>query len=136
MLQDGSGYNVMIYDRQLFLGTSNGLFSVPLQPVQDMSFSRGSFTSIANAKGQTWSLANINNQLLLGHHEGAFSIKNNTANPISLNKGFWNFLPLSNTFPTSRIIAGGYNGLTIFDYSNGQFMHSKKFRASRNRHVL
>ena len=126
MLQDGSGYNVMIYDRQLFLGTSNGLFSVPLQPVQDMSFSRGSFTSIANAKGQTWSLANINNQLLLGHHEGAFSIKNNTANPISLNKGFWNFIPLSNTFPTSRIIAGGYNGLTIFDYSNGQFMHSKK----------
>ncbi|MEO6253581.1 MAG: triple tyrosine motif-containing protein [Ferruginibacter sp.] len=126
MLQDGSGYNAIIFDRRLFLGTSNGLFSVPLQQVQDMSFSRGSFTAVANAKGQTYSLANINSQLLMGHHEGAFTIKNNIANTISQNKGFWNFVPLSNTFPTGRIVAGGYTGLTIFDFSNGQFIDSKK----------
>lgn len=126
LLQDGSGYNATIYNRQLFLGTSNGLFSVPLQQVQDMSFSKGNFTAIANAKGQTWSLANINNQLLMGHHEGAFTVSNNSANPISINKGFWNFVPLSNTFPTGRIVAGAYNGLTIFDYADGRFMHPQK----------
>lgn len=126
LLQDGSGYNALIFDRQLFLGTSNGLFSVPLQQVQDMSFSKGNFTAIANAAGQTWSLANINNQLLMGHHEGAFTIRINTAVPISTDKGFWNFLPLSNTFPAGRIVAGGYNGLTIFDYTNGLFTLAKK----------
>ncbi len=126
LLQDGSGYNALIFDRQLFLGTSNGLFSVPLQQVQDMSFSRGNFTTISNAKGQTWSLANINNQLLLGHHEGAFRVQGNAAAPISVNKGCWNFVPFSSTFPTNRIIAGGYDGLNIYDYSNGLFVHSKK----------
>ncbi len=125
LLQDGSGYNALIFDRQLFLGTSNGLFSVPIQEVQDMSFSKGNFTAIANAKGQTWSLTNINNQLLMGHHEGAFTVRNNTAEPISTKKGFWNFIPISHTFPTASMVSGGYNGLTLFDFINGRFTLSK-----------
>ncbi len=125
LLQDGSGYTASMHDNRLFLGTSNGLFSVPMQPIADMSFSKGSFTAVTNTKGQTWGLAKINNQLLLGHHEGAFVIKNNDAIPVSPNKGFWNFVPLSNTFPSGRIVAGGYTGLTIFDYVNGQFIQSR-----------
>ena len=123
--QDGSGYTAIIYDKHLFLGTSNGVFSVPMQAMQDMSFSKGNFTAVNNTKGQTWGLANINNQLLLGHHEGAFTIKDNTAVPISINRGFWNFVPLSNTFPAASIVAGGYNGLALFNYINGQFIYSK-----------
>lgn len=125
LLLDGSGYTAIMHDNRLFLGTSNGLFSVPMQPLPDMSFSRGSFTAVNNTKGQTWGLAKINSQLLLGHHEGAFVIKNNDAIPISTNKGFWNFVQLSNTFPPGRIVSGGYTGLTIFDYINGQYMQSK-----------
>ena len=125
MLQDGSGYNAIIHNSRLFLGTSNGLYSVPLQPTRDMSFNKGDFTAVNNTKGQLWGLANINNQLLVGHHEGAFVINDNTANPISLNKGFWNFTPLSNTFPSAQIVAGGYTGLTLFNYSNGQFTNAK-----------
>ncbi len=123
--QDGSGYTAIMYENRLFLGTSNGLFSVPVQPLQDMSFSKGIFTAVNNTKGQTWGLAKINNQLLVGHHEGAFTIKENTAIPISLTRGFWNFVPISNTFPAGRIVAGGYNGLGLFDYSNGQFSYIK-----------
>lgn len=125
MLQDGSGYNAIIYNNRLFLGTSNGLYSVPLQETADMSFSKGDFTAVQNTRGQVWGLANINNQLLMGHHEGAFAINNNTATPISLNKGFWNFVPLSNTFPAAQIVAGGYIGLTLFDYRNGQFTNAR-----------
>ncbi|MBK9530623.1 MAG: transcriptional regulator [Chitinophagaceae bacterium] len=125
LLQDGSGYTALLHDNRLFLGTSNGLFSVPVQSLPDMSFSKGSFTAVNNTKGQTWGLARINNQLLLGHHEGAFAIKNNNAIPISTDKGFWNFVPLSNTFPSGSMVAGGYTGLTIFDYVNGQFIQSK-----------
>lgn len=125
LLQDGSGYTAILHENRLFLGTSNGLFSVPVQPLPDMSFSKGSFTAVNNTKGQTWGLARINNQLLLGHHEGAFVIKNNDAIPISPDKGFWNFVPLSNTFPSGSMVAGGYTGLTIFDYVNGRFIQSK-----------
>lgn len=126
MLQEGSGYTAILKDQRLFLGTSNGLFSVPLQDLTDLSFSKGSFTEVNNTKGQTWSLAEINNQLLLGHHEGAFIIKNNTAFSISENRGFWNFIPVKNTFPTPSIIAGDYKGLAVFNYNEGQFRFSRE----------
>lgn len=121
LLQDGSGYTAIMHDNRLYLGTSNGLFSVAMQPLPDMSFSKGNFSPVNNTRGQTWGLANINNQLLLGHHEGAFVISNNNAVPIAPGKGFWNFVPLANTFPVQQIVSGGYNGLNIFNYSNGQF---------------
>ncbi|MBL0272834.1 MAG: transcriptional regulator [Chitinophagaceae bacterium] len=120
--QDGSGYTSIIHDNRLFIGTSNGLFSVVLQPTPDLSFSKGIFTPVTNTKGQAWSLAEINNQLLLGHHEGAFEIKDNQAILISSNPGFWNFVPLSSVFPVSKIVAGNYNGLELFNYNNGRFI--------------
>jgi ligand-binding sensor domain-containing protein/DNA-binding CsgD family transcriptional regulator len=125
LLQDGSGYTAILHDNRLYLGTSNGLFSVLIQPISDMSFSKGNFTAVNNTGGQTWGLANINNQLLLGHHEGAFVINSNNAIPISSNKGFWNFVPLSGSYPIPQIVAGGYTGLNIFNYVNGQFSFSK-----------
>jgi len=125
MLQDGSGYTAILNNNRLYMGTSNGLYSVPLQPLPDLSFSKGSFTAVNNTKGQTWGLAQINNQLLLGHHEGAFVVNNNNATSISSNKGFWNFVPLSDNYPVSGIVSGGYNGLNIFSYNNGQFRFVK-----------
>jgi DNA-binding CsgD family transcriptional regulator len=123
-LKDGSGYTSIIHNKQLFLGTTNGLYSVPLQEMTDLSFSKGDFVPVNNTKGQTWSLAEINNQLLLGNHEGAFIIKNNTAQNISSNPGYWNFVPLSATFPTSQMLAGNYKGLVFFNYTNQQFTQS------------
>ncbi len=126
MLQEGSGYTAIIKDNYLYLGTSNGLFSVPVQNVKDLSFIKGNFVEVKNTTGQTWSLANINNQLLLGHHDGAFVIRENKAIRLSENKGIWDFKPAINTFPTPQVIVGGYKGLSVFDYKNGQFAFSKE----------
>ncbi len=126
MLQDGSGYTAIVKDSRLFLGTSNGLFSILLQAEKDLSFSTGNFTEVENTKGQAWSLANINNELLLGHHEGAFVIRDNAARKISENQGFWNFNPVTKTFPTPQVIAGTYNGLVVFDVNNQNFSFEKK----------
>ena len=121
-LQDGSGYTAIIYNKKLYAGTSNGLFSVGLQDNTDLSFSRGTFAPVNNTKGQTWGLAEINNQLLLGHHEGAFAVKDNNTQQLSSNPGFWNFVPLSGTFPSKEIVAGNYKGLVFFDYTDGHFV--------------
>jgi len=126
VLQNGSGYTTIIHNNTLYAGTSNGLYSVALQSMKDLSFSKGNFLPVVNAKAQTWGLAEINNQLLLGNHEGAFVINNNTAQPISTNPGYWNFVPLSSTFPSAQIIAGNYKGLFFFDFNNGQFTPSGK----------
>ena len=46
LLMDGSGYTAIIHHNHLYTGTSSGLFEVPLQPLKDLSFSKGDFTSI------------------------------------------------------------------------------------------
>lgn len=123
---EGSGYTALLYHNQLYLGTTNGLFTVPLQPTEDLSFSKGNFVQVNNSGGQVWGMSLINNELLLGKHEGAFLIKNNTAFPLSAEPGFWNFVPLSSIFPTPQMVAGTYKGITIFNYTNGQFKESGK----------
>ena len=124
--QDGSGYSAIIYDNHLFAGTTTGLYSVALQQIRDLSFSKGDFTLVNNTKGQNWGLAEINNQLLLGHHEGAFEIKGNVSQPISSSPGFWNFIPMSGIFPSTQMVGGNYKGLVLFDFINGQFVQSKQ----------
>ncbi|MFM6954836.1 MAG: triple tyrosine motif-containing protein [Sphingobacteriaceae bacterium] len=114
LLQNASGYTAMVFQNKFWLGTSNGVYTVPLQNSNDLSFSKGTFSLVNNTKGQSWNLSKINNQLLLGHHEGAFIIRNNTAVPLAKGKGFWNFLPLSATMPSKEIVAGTYQGLVLF----------------------
>ncbi|MBC7935678.1 MAG: transcriptional regulator [Rhizobacter sp.] len=120
--QDGSGYTTLIYKDHLYAGTSGGLFNVPLHNMEDMSFSMGSFTAVENTRGQTWKLAEVNNKLLLGHHDGAYLVEGNSARQISANLGFWNFVPLSNTFPATAMVAGNYKGLKLFSYQNDAFV--------------
>ena len=127
--QDASGYTAIIHQNILYTGTSAGLYAVPLQPYQDYSFTRGQFSQIANTSGQVWGLATINNTLLLGHHEGAFTVEGNTARPFfTSEKGVWNFTPMSAVFPTERMIMGTYRGLSLFDYSNNRFIPSENVK--------
>ena len=119
--QEGSGYAAIVHNNYLYAGTSAGLFSVPLQQNADLSFSKGHFSPVANSSGQVWGLAEINGKLLMGHHEGAFDITENTAQQISAIPGFWNFTPMSSVYPSAKIVAGNYKGLTFLNYTNNAF---------------
>ena len=122
MLQDGSGYTALIHNNQLYAGTSGGLYRVVLEPRTDLSFSKGNFELVAGTKGQTWSLATINNLVLLGHHEGAFVIEGANSRKISTAPGYWNFVPLLSVFPTPRVAAGSYNGIRFLKFTGGSFV--------------
>lgn len=122
--QDGSGYAAAIFNNQLYLGTSSGLYSTGLQNTGDLSFSKGNFTQVENTKGQVWKLAVINNQVLIGHHEGALVINGNKAMPFSTLPGFWSFLPTMPILPAQQIVAGHYRGLMLFTYANGRFQEA------------
>jgi DNA-binding CsgD family transcriptional regulator len=122
--QNGSGYAAVIHKKQLYLGTSSGVYRTSLQNMQDLSFSVGEFTPVINTNGQVWNLTEINDKLLLGHHEGAFIIEEDRAQPLLNKTGFWNFTPLSNVFPASNIIAGNYKGIQYFNFQNNSFSPS------------
>lgn len=122
--QKAAGYTVLIREGKLYVGTSNGAFVTTLQNKEDLSFSQGVFTPIGNTTGQVWSLSEVNDQILLGHHEGAFKIDGTTANSLSTATGFWNFTPTSGTYPSEQLIAGNYKGIQFFAYQNGLFRPS------------
>ncbi len=113
-----------IFDQKLYIGTANGLYRIPLDTTQkDLSAGRGVFTEVGNTKGQIWSLTEINHQLLLGHQEGAYVIKNDKAVPLMTRYGVWLF----KTFPGSPdIIAGTYTGLQLLSYTKGEFKNEGK----------
>jgi DNA-binding CsgD family transcriptional regulator len=121
-LKDYAGYSALIQQNRLYTATSNGLFYTELEQTGDLSFSKGEFQSVLNTKGQNWSLASINNQILLGHHEGVFQIQDSKASLISTEPGYWTFIPTTQVFPASTLIAGHYKGIRFFAAQANRFI--------------
>lgn len=68
--------SVRIFDGRLYIGTSNGLYSLRLDPaVRDISTMKGGFTEVANTKGQVWGLEAADGWLLAGHQDGALVVE-------------------------------------------------------------
>jgi len=121
--QEGSGYTAMIFNNNLYTGTSSGLYSAPIQNIKDLSFSKGTFSLVSNTIGQNWKLAIANNKLLLAHHEGCFVVNSNNANQIpSGDFGFWNFIPLSNNSLNTKFVGGNYKGIALMDLKDNSFI--------------
>jgi ligand-binding sensor domain-containing protein/DNA-binding CsgD family transcriptional regulator len=115
---------VSIFNNKLFIGTSNGIYFVPLSVQQrDISIATGTFTEVENTKGQTLSLTQINGHLLAGHQDGVLQIDNNLAKPITPGPGAWTMTP----FPGSQdVIAGTYTGFQLLKYNGGSFSFEGK----------
>ncbi|MET0392754.1 MAG: hypothetical protein ABW019_06415, partial [Chitinophagaceae bacterium] len=119
-------YAIKIVDHHLYIGTSDGLYRVPVDFTNpDLSFYKGSFTRIPNTGGQVWRVEDINSQVLLGHHEGTFIVADNQSTPLLPGLGSWIFAPLA--FPENNlVVAGTYNGLELLEYSGGRFTDKGK----------
>ena len=120
-LNEGEGYTSLIYKNQLYVGTSNGLYKVPLSNTKDLSYVNGEFSSVPDTKGSAWGLYKINNHLLMAHHDGAYLIDDDKVTPIDTHTSYFNFLPFYTVQPSSLIIAGNENGLGFLQYKNNTF---------------
>jgi ligand-binding sensor domain-containing protein/DNA-binding CsgD family transcriptional regulator len=117
-----SGYAARIFNNALYIATSDGAYVSPLSNINtDLSFSKGNFTQINNSGGQVWRLDEVNQQLLMGHHNGAFVIENNAAIPLSGGNGIWLFRPISAIYPSKNILAGTYAGLSMYEFASNKF---------------
>ena len=120
--KQATGYAVNLFKNKLYIGTSNGLYASPIQTGEkDISFSNKAFVEVKNAKGQVWSLEEINGQLLMGHEDGNFVVSGNEALRIS-GSGTWLFRPVSRVYPITDVLAGTYFGLQHLQYDNGKFI--------------
>jgi ligand-binding sensor domain-containing protein/DNA-binding CsgD family transcriptional regulator len=121
-LNEGEGYTSLVFQNALYVGTSNGLYSVPLSDKTDLSFINEEFKTVPNTRGSTVGLAEINGKLLLAHHDGAFEIRNGTILPINKRTAYWTFLPFYNVLPSSIIVAGNDIGLDFLKYEHQAFI--------------
>ncbi|SKC96580.1 regulatory protein, luxR family [Chitinophaga ginsengisegetis] len=108
-------YTAKVFNQHLYIGTSDGLYSTPLDTVTDLSYSKGNFQPVANTRGQVWNLSAIGSHLLMAHQEGTFEITGNKATALLKDLGCWAYLPLPN-----NILTGCYNGLALIRYNGSQ----------------
>ncbi|MFT5909793.1 MAG: ligand-binding sensor domain-containing protein, partial [Paraglaciecola sp.] len=118
----GTAYSAAVHKDKIYFGTSNGLYvrdwNTYYNPMQ-----KSDFQLINGTRGQVWGLDKVNDDLFLGHHEGAFKIEDNQA--ISLNNkmvGTWTFLP-----DGESVMAGTYTGLQYFEEENNNWKYTHSF---------
>ncbi|WP_431216996.1 ligand-binding sensor domain-containing protein [Puia sp. P3] len=121
---DLSGFSSRIFDRRLYIGTSDGAYVTPLATDNnDLSFSKGQFRLIGNSKGQVWRIDEVNQQLLMGHNGGTFSITGNQATSLAPEASRL-FVPTSEVIPSHYVITGTYTGLKLLDFQKDHFVNA------------
>ena len=133
-LDRNSGYTSLVHNNTLYLGVATGLYKTTLPANDgDLSYAKSSFSLVENTKGQVWNVSEVNGEVLMGHSLGAFLIKDNKAVLLDNKNGFWGFLPLHDSFPSSVMIAGTYNGINFYSYNKGSFtrMLEARFESAR-----
>lgn len=100
----------MLRDRNtIYLGTNHGLFRADIiEAVGKYKFKNVRF--IEGSQGQVWSLAKFDNQILCGHNEGTFLVKDNSLEKISDITGGW----ITRSFE-HFLVQGTYTGITVFE---------------------
>lgn len=116
-----SGFSTRIFNNKLYIGTSDGAYSVPIAPNQeDLSFTKGKFSFIKNSLGQVWRIDEVNQKLLMAHTNGIFQINEQLAIKFSQEPG-WLFLTLNSISPSQNILTGTYTGLKMLTFNKQQF---------------
>lgn len=102
----GAGYASLQTDDGYYLGTNNGLYKINSDQVQKLQ----------GSEGQVYSIQEINETVLIGHHEGPMTINKNKTVKLNDEKGAWYFEPLPDN--TGRLLTGTYLGLNLIDTKN------------------
>ena len=114
----GAVYAAAIFNEKLFVGTNQGLF-------YKTDGSKEDFTLLNGTQGQVWDLKVLDNQLLIGHNSGSFTLNtNNQLSKISDVTGGWN--TIKHPSVKDVILQGTYTGIAVFQKNNGAWSVLKK----------
>lgn len=123
----GSGYSAIPYKGYMYLGTSNGLYRFRIDNHQNISFSSSKIEKVLNSDGEAWNLSIVNGELFMGHHTGAYIIKDDVAQMFDSKIGFWTFQPMPGSKPAGLMVAGNYLGLSFYRYDKNHFLPEGRY---------
>ena len=121
-----TAYDAKIFQHQIYLGTSSGLYHQPWQSYYD-PLKSNKFQLVPNSTGQVWGLDIIGNELFLGHHDGGFLVKNQEIQQISATLGNWKIIPLKKH--PNYYLLGTYEGLVLYKKSVMGWQRIKRYEA-------
>lgn len=106
-------YTSTIFNKKLYIGTSDGVYVSPITTAdqEDITFSKASFSKVENTDRQVWSLYNFDGTLLMGHHNGAYQIKEKATLIAGAQSGCWLFRKIPSL--TNRLMLGSYDGIQL-----------------------
>ena len=115
----GTVYTSHLKDSSLYLGTNQGLF------MKNSSLPHSKLNLINNSIGQIWEIEEINNQILVGSHEGVSVLENQKLKLLYKEVGAWVF----KKHPKLKNIlyVGFYSGIAVFKLINGNWVFEKKW---------
>ncbi|WP_321347447.1 triple tyrosine motif-containing protein [uncultured Draconibacterium sp.] len=119
-----TGYCSIVHNNRLYLGTNQGLFTRPFNPLAQNN--NEAFKLVAGTEGQVWSLKVIKNKLFCGHHIGTFIIEEEKATQISDEPGGWTFIQIAEN--PDFAIGGNYSGISLFQYEGNQWKFVQKVK--------
>ncbi|MGB8195272.1 MAG: triple tyrosine motif-containing protein [Chitinophagaceae bacterium] len=122
MGERNAGYTSIVHNGYLYFGVSTGLYRIQQDTSEkkDLSYTKGRFEFIENSQGQVWGLSEVNGELYMGHHRGAFIIRGNRAVAVNDQSGHWKFQALQMQNLPQYIIGGTYTGINLYPSNNAQ----------------
>ena len=111
----GTGYSAHLTNNQLYLGTNNGLF------VKDLTTGiLNDYKLVKDTEGQVYEVEEVDKDLLIGHHRGAYKVSDDQASQLSSTLGAWTYLVLKNN--PNFMIEGTYKGLLLYERANNEWV--------------
>ncbi len=117
--QFGTVFTSHVKDSMLYLGTNQGLF------VKNIHDPKSKPALVDNNLGQIWKIKEIDDQILVGSHEGVFVIEDQKLETIHFEAGAWTFRKHPKI--EDILYVGFYSGIGIFKRINGNWIFQKKW---------
>ncbi|WP_319499637.1 triple tyrosine motif-containing protein [uncultured Draconibacterium sp.] len=106
----GAIYSTAIFENKLYLGTNQGLFEASLDLDND------EIKLVQGTQDQIWDLKVVDDELLIGHNQGSFVLKNGKKRVISSEGGAFNFV--QDPFNPGLILQSTYNRIVVYNNTN------------------
>lgn len=123
---ESTTYAIRIFNEQLYVGTSNGLYVAPWKNYYDPIAEAQPFRLVPGSRGQVWGLSVVHGRLWMGHHEGAFQVIGDQLLKYMDGLGYWTFLPWPGDDGGGAVLAGHYYGLRLLHQNESRPISSLK----------
>ncbi|WP_340106322.1 helix-turn-helix and ligand-binding sensor domain-containing protein [Rhodohalobacter sp. 8-1] len=104
----GTGYSAVLNNGEFYLGTNQGLYRSDWDDLSNSS-ELDVFELVPGTEGQVWTISKIDDQILMGHDRGLFSLNGGQPERIAEQRGVWTITQYGD-----YLLAGTYNGISVF----------------------